>query len=100
MKCKHSDLGEYNSKGDEDFICTLHHFEEGIMRCICDNKCPSYEPDREAYIEDMCDQILDLFKEYPHEMVNQEYVREYKKTQTHHIELDSCGREIWVKNDD
>ena len=99
LKCKYSELGEYNARGDEDFICLKHHFEEGPKRCLCDERCPDYVPDKELYIDDLVEEISRMFMDYPNEYVNKAYIRAYKKAQTHHVELDSCGKAVWVKND-
>ena len=49
-------------------------------------------------IKALSDIIADMFIEYPRDWVISAFEQAYIKAQTHHIELDACGKAVWVKN--
>ena len=102
IQCEHSDLRVINENDDEEFVCTDGHFAGVPRQCYCNEKCRRYEPHNETVeeiISEFAEKIADMMKEYPIHWVSEAYSRAVTKATTHHVELDSCGKAVWVKND-
>ena len=101
IQCEHSDLRVINENDDEEFVCTDGHFAGVPRQCYCNEKCSRYEPKNETVediIGEMTEKIANMMKEYPIDWVACAYKRATAKACLYHVELDSCGKPIWVRN--
>ena len=102
IQCEHSDLRIVNENDEEEFVCTKGMFACRQKICYCNDKCSEYEPKNavvEEIIDEMAEDISDMMIKNPIQWVEKAYKRAETKAQTHHVELDSCGREVWVRNE-
>ena len=101
IQCEHSKLAVVDETDEDEFLCMKDYVGKRRV-CYCNESCKEYEPNRKAVeeiIDDMAEEISKMMMKNPKEWVVRAYMKAYDKALTHHVELDSCGKEVWVKNE-